>query len=173
MYIVYTYPWYIQLLYVYIYIYMLAPPKNLPFARFYWYLQCFQCVAQDKFDSIIWAILQHVQIWVDRRWENISRIIDNFCWVFAVFWLIPVFQNRHLRIQQWQNQHSTVTKFIFSDLHCNLQHFCCFASDMKFGISEVAETIVVNYVLHCFLNIVNVPSRKDITPFKKEYPYKI
>ena len=44
---------------------------------------------------------------------------------------------------------------------------------MKFGMPEVAETIVVNYVLHRFLNIVDVPSRKDITPFKKEYPYKI
>ena len=60
---VYIYIYTCIFMYIYVYIYMLAPPKKtLPFARFYWYLQCFQCVAQDKFDSIIWAILQHVQI---------------------------------------------------------------------------------------------------------------
>ena len=40
---------------IYIYIYA-SPPQNLPFARFYWYLQCFQCVAQDKFG--FWCLMK-------------------------------------------------------------------------------------------------------------------
>ena len=104
----------------YIYIYMLAPPKNLPFARFYWYLQCFQCLAQDKFDSVIWAILRHAQIWVDRRWENISRIIDNFPGYLQCFdW------SQYFRIDTWESNSGKINTALWPNSYFQIYIAIC------------------------------------------------
>ena len=63
---------------------MLAPPKNLPFARFYWYLQCFQYVAQDKFDSVFWAILRKSELTgAERTLVESSTIFLGICSVLT------------------------------------------------------------------------------------------